>query len=229
MIPLKWFHKLERKLGRYAIRNLMTYIVVLNAVVFALTILVPQSNLYEKFALFPGRVLQGEVWRLITFLFLPPSVSQSLWIIVTLYFYYMVGSNLENQWGSFRFNLYYLIGVLSTIAASFIGFALTGYGDISTEHLNLSLFLAFAFLFPNFELLLFFILPIKVKYIAWFNWAFIALSVIINPLPMKLAALASVVNFFVFFGSDLITTLKLRRQTYKNRKRFRNAFKNNRR
>ena len=146
---MKWFHKLERKLGRYAIRNLMTYIVVLNAVVFALTILVPQSNLYEKFALFPGRVLQGEVWRLITFLFLPPSVSQSLWIIVTLYFYYMVGSNLENQWGSFRFNLYYLIGVLSTIAASFIGFALTGYGDISTEHLNLSLFLAFAFFSPT--------------------------------------------------------------------------------
>lgn len=225
---MKWFHKLERKFGRYAIHNLMTYIIVVNAVVYALTMMVPQSNLYAKFVLDPALVLQGEVWRLVTFLFLPPS-SHPVWIVFTLYFYYLVGSNLENQWGSFRFNLYYLIGILGTIAAAFIGFAFTGYGVVTTEHLNLSLFLAFAYLFPNFELLLFFILPIKVKYIAWFNWAFIVFSMIFNPLPMKLAAIASVVNYFIFFGSELISTLKLRRQTYKNRKRFKDAFKNNRR
>ena len=220
---MKWFHKLERRFGKYAIKDLMTYIVVINAVVFVLYMLVPNSNLYAKFALHPALVLKGEVWRLVTFLFLPPS-SSPIWIIFTLYFYYMVGSNLENQWGSFRFNLYYLIGVICTILAAFIGF-----GYVSTEHLNLSLFLAFAHLFPNFEILIFFILPVKVKYLAWLNWAFIVISLIFNPLPLKLAAIASVVNYFLFFGPELISTMKLRWMTYKNRKRFRDAFKNKRR
>jgi len=228
VIELKWINRLERKFRRYAISNLMTYIVILNAAVYVISYMIPNSNLFAKFSLIPALILKGEVWRLVTFLFLPPLTSP-IWIIFTLYFYYLVGSNLENQWGSFRFNLYYLIGVLSTIAAAFIGFAFGSHGIISTEHLNLSLFLAFAYLFPNFEVLLFFFLPIKVKYIAWLNWAFIVYSLILNPLPIKLAAVASVVNYFIFFGSDLITTLKLRRQTYKNRKRFRDAFKNNRR
>ena len=228
MIPLKWINKLERKYRRYAISNLMTYIIVLNAAVYVINLLIPQSNLYAKLALNPAMILRGEIWRLITFLFLPPS-SSPIFIVFVLYFYYLVGSNLEYQWGSFRFNIYYLIGVLSTIAASFISYAITGFGLVSPEHLNLSLFLAFAHLFPYFEVLLFFFIPIKVKYLAWFNWAFIVFALIFRPLPMKLAAIASVVNYFIFFGSDLITTIKLRIQTYKKRKRFREAFKNDRR
>jgi hypothetical protein len=228
VIPLKWINKLERKYRRYAISNLMTYIIALNAAVYVINLLIPQSNLYAKLALNPAMILRGEIWRLITFLFLPPS-SSPIFIVFVLYFYYLVGSNLEYQWGSFRFNIYYLIGVLSTIAASFISYAITGFGLVSPEHLNLSLFLAFAHLFPYFEVLLFFFIPIKVKYLAWFNWAFIVFALIFRPLPMKLAAIASVVNYFIFFGSDLITTIKLRIQTYKKRKRFREAFKNDRR
>jgi len=219
---LKGIQKLERKFGRYAIQDLMLYIVILNAVVFFTNFLVPQSNLYGKFALIPSRVLHGEIWRLVTFLFLP-STTSPIQIVFTLYFYYLVGSNLEHQWGSFRFNLYYLIGVLSTIAAAFIG-----RSPVTAEHLNLSLFLAFAYLFPNFEILLFFILPIKVKYIGWFNWAFLAFSILFNPWPWKLSAIASIVNYLVFFGPDLIQSLKLRRTTYKNRKRFRDASRKNR-
>ncbi len=225
---MKWINKLERKYRRYAISNLMTYIIALNAAVYVINLLIPQSNLYAKLALNPAMILRGEIWRLITFLFLPPS-SSPIFIVFVLYFYYLVGSNLEYQWGSFRFNIYYLIGVLSTIAASFISYAITGFGLVSPEHLNLSLFLAFAHLFPYFEVLLFFFIPIKVKYLAWFNWAFIVFALIFRPLPMKLAAIASVVNYFIFFGSDLITTIKLRIQTYKKRKRFREAFKNDRR
>ncbi|MGI6537659.1 MAG: rhomboid family intramembrane serine protease [Caldicoprobacterales bacterium] len=219
---MNWVRKLERKFSRYAIRDLMTYIVVINAVVYVLEMLVPQSNLFMKFYLNPSLVMRGEIWRLITFLFLPPTMHP-IWTIFALYFYYLVGSNLENQWGSFRFNLYYLIGVICTIIASFIG-----KGTVTTEHLNLSLFLAFAYLFPNFEVLLFFFIPVKIKYIAYLNWAFIVFSLIFNPLPMKLAAIASVVNFFIFFWSDLFTNLKLRRQTYKNRKRFKDAFRDKR-
>ena len=144
---MKWINKLERKYRRYAISNLMTYIIALNAAVYVINLLIPQSNLYAKLALNPAMILRGEIWRLITFLFLPPS-SSPIFIVFVLYFYYLVGSNLEYQWGSFRFNIYYLIGVLSTIAASFISYAITGFGLVSPEHLNLSLFLAFAHLFP---------------------------------------------------------------------------------
>lgn len=219
---MKWLHKLERKFGRYAIKDLMTYIVVLNAVVYLLSILVPESNLFAKFVLIPSQVLKGEVWRLITFIFLPPNTSP-LWIVFTLYFYYMVGSNLENEWGSFRFNIYYLIGMLATIAAAFI----TG-SPVTAVHLNLSLLLAFAYLFPNFEILIFFILPVKVKYLGYLNWAFVIFSIVFYPLAMKLSAIASVINYFIFFGSDLIRTMKSRKQTYQNRKRFNQAFKNKR-
>jgi len=197
----------------------MTYIVVLNAVVFLLSILVPDSNLVGKFILHPELVLRGEVWRLVTFLFIPPSFS-ILWIVFVLYFYYLIGSSLEQQWGSFRFNIYYLVGVLATIAASFIS-----NSPVTPVHLNLSLFLAFAFLFPNFELMLFFFLPIKIKYLAWLEWLFIAFSVITQPLPNKLTAIASVVNYFIFFGRDLIDDIKTRRRVYTNRKKFRKAMK----
>lgn len=220
---MKWFQKLERKFGRYAIRDLILYIVILNAVVFVISFLVPQSDLHSKFALIPAKVLQGEVWRLVTFLFLP-TTNSPIGIIFTLYLYYLIGTNLENQWGSFRFNLYYLIGVLSTIAAAFIGFS-----PVTAEHLNLSLFLAFAHLFPNFELLLFFFIPVKVKYIGWFSWALVVFSILFNPLPWKLSAAASIINYLVFFGSDHIQGLKLRRKTYQNRKRFRNAYRDDRR
>jgi membrane associated rhomboid family serine protease len=216
---MKWLNTLERRFGRYAIRNLMTYIVVLNAVVFLLSILVPDSNLVGKFILHPELVLRGEVWRLVTFLFIPPSFS-ILWIVFVLYFYYLIGSSLEQQWGSFRFNIYYLVGVLATIAASFIS-----NSPVTPVHLNLSLFLAFAFLFPNFELMLFFFLPIKIKYLAWLEWLFIAFSVITQPLPNKLTAIASVVNYFIFFGRDLIDDIKTRRRVYTNRKKFRKAMK----
>jgi cell shape-determining protein MreC len=96
---------------------------------------------------------------------------------------------------------------------------------VTPVHLNLSLFLAFAFLFPNFELMLFFFLPIKIKYLAWLEWLFIAFSVITQPLPNKLTAIASVVNYFIFFGRDLIDDIKTRRRVYTNRKKFRKAMK----
>ncbi len=216
---MTWLNKLERKFGRYAIRDLMTYIVVLNAVVFGLTLFVPESNLMGKFILDPALVLRGEVWRLLTFIVIPPPTSL-LWIVFALYFYYLVGSTLEQKWGSFRFNFYYLIGLIATIAAAFIG-----RWPVTAVHLNLSLFLAFAYLFPDFEIRLFLLLPIKVKYLAWVNWLFLAFSVLFYPLPLKLTAAASVVNYFVFFGVDAITGFKTRRQVHQNRKRFRSAMR----
>ena len=127
----------------------------------------------------------------------------------------MIGSNLENEWGSFRFNLYYFLGMLGTTIATFIT-----KGGATPTYINLSLFLAFAHLYPNFQVLLFFILPIKVKYLAWLNWIFIGYTIIFQSVPYKVAAIVSVINFLIFFGPDIISDIKLRRQVHKNRKQF---------
>ena len=156
---MKLMDKLERKLGRFAIRNLMLYIILGNIAVYLMCMF--NSDLVLYLILDPAMVWKGQVWRLVTFLFIPPSVSftQFFLVAISLYFYYFIGRMLENRWGAFRFNVFYLIGVICTIAMSLI-FNVTGWNS----YLNESLFLAFATLFPEMQVLLFFFIPIKVKW-----------------------------------------------------------------
>jgi membrane associated rhomboid family serine protease len=214
---MSWLNKLERKYGKFAIKNLIMYIVGLNAFVFLLGAISP-SGLYsveQKLALIPSLVMQGQVWRLITFIFIPFSYSP-IWLIFALYFYYLIGTTLERQWGSFKFNVYYLLGISGTIIAAFIT------GGATNEYLNLSLFLAFAYLFPNFEVRLYFILPLKIKYLAYFTWAIFGFDLLTAPVWKKVAIVAAVVNFFIFFGKDIYKDFKIKRKVRANRKRFRN-------
>lgn len=190
---------MQRKCGRYAVKDLMLYIVGLNGVIYLLSYASPETGAIGKLMLDPGLVLQGEVWRLVTFVLIPPQTS-ILWIFFILSLYYTVGAGLESQWGSFMFNIYYLTGMAATAIAAFI----TGHGATAL-YLNLSLFLAFAYVYPNFEILLFFVIPVKVKYLAWLDWLFIVFTVITAPFPGKAAALASVANYFLFFGGEIIT------------------------
>ncbi|NJD57688.1 MAG: rhomboid family intramembrane serine protease [Nitrospirae bacterium] len=206
--------RLERRFGRYAVRQLISYIVGINALVYMLRYGMPESDAISKLWLDPRLILQGELWRLITWIFIPPSASL-IWIFFILYFYYMIGIGLEHEWGSFRFNVYYLTGMAATVLAAFI------VGEGSTAiYLNLSLFLAFAAIYPDFEILLFFILPVKVKYLAWVNWAFIVFTVLTAPLAGKAAALVSVANYFLFFGRDVIRDTKNRGATLHRRSAF---------
>ncbi|TAN42456.1 MAG: hypothetical protein EPN25_03190 [Nitrospirae bacterium] len=207
-------NKLERKLGRFAVRELMVYIIGINALIYFLRFGMPQSEAISKLMLDPRLILQGEVWRLISWVFIPPSASL-FWIFFIFYFYYMVGTGLEREWGSFRFNIFYLTGVLGTALAAFI----TGEGTTAL-YLNLSLFLAFAYIYPDYEILLFFILPVKMKYLAWINWAFIAFTVLTAPLPNKVAAVVSISNYFLFFGGDILATIRRRGSSYNRRRAF---------
>jgi len=193
----------------------MTYIVGFNALVYVLTYLDHTNMFVNKLMLIPSYVLNGQIWRLITFVFIPPATSP-FWIIFTLYFYYLIGSSLENEWGSFKFNLYYLIGMICTIIAAF-----TTGGVGTAIYLNTSLFLAFARIYPDFTLLLFFILPVKVKYLAWLEWFFLIYTVATMPLSISAAAIAAIVNYFIFFGKDIITRTRTVTQVRYNRKRFR--------
>ncbi|MDF2841361.1 MAG: hypothetical protein K0Q99_2133 [Clostridia bacterium] len=212
---MKWLYKLEKVFGRFAIKNLMTYIVMLNAAAFVLIRLDQTGFAYSKMVLIPQLVFKGEIWRLFTFVAIPPSLSL-FWVFFTLYFYYMVGGALENEWGTFRFNAYYFLGIFATIAVSLI------FGIPTTPiFINLSLFLAFARIYPNYELLIYFILPVKIKYLAMLEWAFIIYTVLTGSMPSKMAAIVSLINYFIFFGGDILSGAKSNRQVHQSRQRFR--------
>lgn len=214
-MTMRWYDKLERKLGRFAIPNLMLYIVFLNLAVFIITYLT-DLNLYFFLILDPASVMNGEIWRLFTYIFIPPETSHPLFMGFVLYLYYLIGNSLEHEWGTFKFNLFYFLGMLGTTLCAFI----TGL-PVTPHYINLSLFLAFAKIYPDFELLLFFFLPVKVKYLAIINWFFFIISLILLPLPWKLAVAASLINYFAFFGKDIINTIKTNRKVKKNKQEFR--------
>ncbi len=212
VIILKWLNKLERKYGRYAISGLMKYIVAANLAVFLLEVINP--GLEANLMLIPQAVMKGQVWRLVTFILIPPATS-AFWILFTLYFYYIIGMGLEQAWGSFKFNIYYLVGMIATIIVSLIG------GSPATGvFINLTLFLAFASIYPNHEVLLFFILPVKVKYLGILNAVLLAQQFIMGGIGIKLMILASLANYFIFFGKDFIELFKAKKKVKKNKEKF---------
>lgn len=211
---MNWLNNLERRLGRYAIKGLMSYIVGITGIVYALSYFDRSGFVISKLIMRPDLVRRGEIWRLVTYIFIPPDTS-IIWILFVLYFYYMIGSALEHEWGSFKFNAFYFTGMIGTTVASFI----TGYGAESL-YLNLSLFLAFARLYPDYELLIFFVIPVKIKYIAMLDWAFITYTVIFGNMSAKLIATVSIANYFLFFGRDIANRAKNNREVHKNRRKF---------
>ena len=208
---MKLMDKLERKLGKFAIHNLMMYIILGNIAVYLLCMF--NSDLVLYLILDPAMVWKGQVWRLITFLFIPPSVSftQIFLVAISLYFYYFIGRMLENRWGAFRFNVFYLIGVVCTIAMSLI-FNVAGWNS----YLNESLFLAFATLFPEVQVLLFFFIPIKVKWMGIITGALLIFQFITGSWSIKVMILASFLNYILFFGPVLFDKIKYgrRREQY---------------
>lgn len=218
---MKFMDKLERKFGKYAIKNLMTYIVVGNVFVFLLTKVFNTSVFVNLLSLNPYLIAKGQIWRLVTYIFIPNTFSP-IWLFFELYILYLMGISLDSEWGSFRFNIYYLIGMIGT---ALIGFLTKN--TLTASYLNLSLFLAFAYIYPNYEFMLFFILPIKVKYLAAIDWIILILTIITGSIPSKIAAAMSVLNFFVFFGYDIFIDMKHKRRVVHNKVKFRSNFSNN--
>ncbi|MBQ3879409.1 MAG: hypothetical protein II727_03825 [Oscillospiraceae bacterium] len=220
MFFYRWLAKLENKFSRFSIQHLMTYIVAGMAMVFVADLILSTMgrSLSSYFTFFLPYFLQGQVWRILTFIFIPPN-SSILFIVFALYFYYMIGTTLEAQWGSFWFDIYYFFGMLGTIIAGFI----TGWA--TNSYLNLSLFFAFAVMFPNFEIRLFFFLPLKIKYLAFFDAVLFIISFITGSWATRAAILASLVNFFIFFGPSFFRSIRDAIETHKRRKQFQDGFK----
>ena len=181
-IFMNWMSKMERKFGKYAIPNLMRYVAILYAVGAILQMVKPE--LLYMLQMDFGAVLQGQVWRLVTFIIDPPSDSLLL-NALSIYVYYTMGNALEHRWGTFAFNLYYALGVLSHILAGVLvyflfdgGYYLLPVGTLGTYYLNLSLFFAFVTEFSEVQFLLFFIIPIKAKWLGIIDAIYFAATII---------------------------------------------------
>lgn len=215
---MKLLNQLERKLYKFRIQPFFSYIVFAMAGIYLIDLFFPQFFLISRMMLFTPAVYAGEIWRLITFIIIPPGGS-ILQTALTLYFYYFVGTALENRWGPRRFLLFYAIGVISAIIAALI----TGIG--TNLYLNLSLFFAFAILYPDFQLLLFLVLPIKVKWLALLNGLYYLYGFVNGNWAIRVAIVFSLANLLLFFGGDIYNHLRMaisqwkRRQAFKNRSR----------
>lgn len=199
---MNFLDKLERKYGKYAINDLMKYIIIGNGVIFLLK-MITRISISSLLSFNLTAILHGQIWRLVTFVFIPDSTNL-IFLFFMLYLYYSIGAALEDAWGTFKFNVYYFSGALFTMIASSILTLLTGYGFSATAYyINLSLFLAYATLFPNVEFLLFYILPVKVKYLALLDVALLIYQFLIGGLGAKVLIVVSLLNFLIFFGSSI--------------------------
>ena len=196
--------RLERKFGRYAIPNLTLYIVVTYAAGYLL--MLTSSRLLGYLTLEPYYILRGQVWRLVSWLLIPPD-SLSIFTIITLLFYYSVGNTLERTWGTFRYNVYIFTGILMTIVGSFLLYFLYG-GNVlmgnafSTYYISMSIFLAFAATYPNMQVLLYGIIPLKVKWMGYLEGILVLIQLIRGGWAIRVVIICSLLNFIVFFFSS---------------------------
>jgi hypothetical protein len=192
---------LERKLRRYAVPNATIYIIAGQVLFYVFQL--SGRFILDRVVLVPALVLRGEWWRLVTFLFIPP-ITNLIFAFFAWYLFYLMGSALEGRWGAFRYNLFLLIGYAVTVAASF----LVPLYPATNLFLWGSVFLAFAYLYPDFVLYLFFILPVRIKWLALLTWLGYAYEVLFGSWDTRLYVLASVANFLLFFGKDIAWRLK---------------------
>ena len=186
----------------WGIPNLMRYMVIGTVAMYVLCLLT-QNQAYFILSLSPASVLRGEVWRLVTFMFLPLSFTP-LSLLISLYFYYWMGNMLESYWGTAKFTIYYLSGVVLTILAAFIAYFAGSYVMMAGVHyVNMAMFFAYAALNPEAMVLLFFFIPIKIKWLAWVDLAYFAYDVITSVAAGDwggaAAPVVALLNFAVFF------------------------------
>jgi membrane associated rhomboid family serine protease len=195
--------RLERTfLGRLAIEKLTTFIVGGMAITYVLCLARPEFMMH---LILVPQLVPSQPWRLVTFLFLPPATSM-IWVFFALYFTWLVGSNLEHEWGPLKFNFYYLFGAIGTAAAGWI----TGTPQTNI-YLNLSLYFAFATLFPDYVIRLFFVLPIKIKWPAMLSAAYILFKFVMGGTSTRAAIGVVFANYLLFFAGHIIALVKGRR------------------
>lgn len=209
VIQLNWLDKLERKLGRFAIPNLTVYLLVGYVIGFGIVNLM--RDMVGYLTLEPALILRGQVWRLISWVLIPPT-DNLISLVFLVLLYYSLGTALERTWGSFRYNVYIFSGLLFTVLAVFglyvfyyfrygVEVPLSAVGLIGTNYITMSIFLAFAVIYPDMEVMLYFILPIKMKWMALVYVVLAGYDFINGGIGIRVAIGASLLNFVIFFLS----------------------------
>ena len=214
VFELNWLDKVERKMRWFSIPNLMFLLSGMMLAVFLLEYAFPDESVAAYLYLNWDLIRAGEFWRILSFIILPPD-SSAFFILFSLYLYCLIGNSLENQWGTCKFTLFYFTGIIGTI----IGSLFTGYA--TNQYINLSLFLAFAAIYPNYTIMLFFVVPIKVKYLAVLDILLYIYLLTVVDWPQKIAILLSLANVLLFFSSDLWHNFKNYWSYRKTRRNFR--------
>ena len=210
---------LRRKLEKYAIPNLTLYLIICYGIGYLMQYLVPAG--YQYLMLDPFLVLKGQVWRLVTWILIPPDSSNIFFVLITLYLYYSLGGLLERIWGTYKYNVYLFSGLLFTILGAFVlcGYSVlmgaqptmyTGlyllnngstvyFGQFSTYYINMSIFLACAASIPDVQVLLMFLFPIKVKWLGIVYGIILLVNCIQGGIATWIVVIFSLLNFLVFF------------------------------
>jgi hypothetical protein len=200
---MNWLDRLERRLGRFGVPQVTLALIICQVLVYLLT--QSQPEVAERLFLFPDRVAEGEWWRVFTFLIVPP-YANLVFAFFIWYFFYLMGTTLEYQWGTFRYNIFLLIGYMASVGASFAGWKIWPEWDkpATNAFLEGSVFLAFAYLYPDFVIYIFFILPVRIKWLALLAWIGYGYSILFGSIPARVMTIASICNFLLFFGSDIL-------------------------
>jgi len=209
-------NNLERKFGRYAIKNLSLALILCYGCGYL--IYAVNKEFLNYLTLNPYAILHGQIWRLITWLIVPPDTSNIFFVLIMLFFYYSIGTALERTWGTWRYNVYIFSGILFTAAGSFLmmGMAYLFYGStiaaygadvffstyaavFSTYYVNMSIFLAYAVTFPDMQVLFMFIIPVKVKYLGIIYAVFLGVEAVQSNFAVRIAIVASLLNFLLLW------------------------------
>ena len=205
---IRWVDRFCARNPRFGIRGLMRILMVGNALIWLLAMMDRTGTVIYYLALYPQMILQGQIWRLVTFVFIP--ASSGFLTLLFLYFYYFIGSTMEQEWGQAKFNLYFITGMLFTVIYAFAVYFISGVNPNPysvAEFIYLSMFFSFATYYPDMQVLLFFFLPVKVKWLAWVDAAFFLFSVFSLPFPNSLLPVIAVLNYLLFCGDILFSGL----------------------
>lgn len=212
-----WLNRLEYKYGKYCIRNLTKYLVFGRIFMYLLMTAFPQFFFSAFFApLSRWDLMHGKIWELLTFIITPPA-SQPIWFLVDAYFFYFIGTTLEQVWGDFKFNVFIVLSMLAGIVSCL----LVGVG--TAAYLSTLMFIAYAIYFPDQTLLFMFVLPIQAKYLGIGAGILLLINFLSASFAFKINILLSCAALLVFFGKGLITKIQTEIQTAKRRRAWKQA------
>ncbi|HHT15192.1 MAG TPA: hypothetical protein GXZ86_04880 [Clostridiales bacterium] len=211
------WNQLWNRLRRLNIQPFYRYIVFTMAGLYLLQMFLFSIPLVAFLSFDRALIFKGQIWRLLTFVVVPP-MSSPFSALLFLYLYYMLGTGIEQRLGARRFFWFYLAQVILAIVGGFL------VSSTVNDYINLSVMLVYAILYPDMQLMLFFMLPVKMKWLAVFELLLLLRNLILFPLPHKVAIIMSLIGIALFFGGDAMNQLRLHIGQWKRRRDWKKNF-----